>query len=759
MSGALDGIRVIDFGQYIAGPLAAMLLADQGAEVIRVEPPGGPAWDTPANRTWNRGKRSITLDLKRAADVQSARELVASADVVVENFRPGVMERLGLGPKAMLAAHPQLIYCSMPGFASDDPRAGVAAWEGVVAAAAATYRARLQAGEGSRPVYTAVPISSSYAAFLGAASIAAAMNARDRDGAGQWVEVPLFDATFTAMGSVGQKFHQPPPVRRGGAGWVRQYRCKDGRWVMFHAANTRFMEQFVHAAGVESWREKGLLDRARFASNPEMERLLAERMTAIFLTRTAQEWEDLVSAAGTPCAICRDSAEWLEHPHARESQMVIEVQDPVLGRGLQPGVTPRLDSTPTLVPAPAPLPGAHGSAIRAELAARGPAATDRMAGATNDQAPGPLAGLRVLDLCIILAGPTCGRTLAEFGADVIKIDAPGREGGIAFHHDINRGKRSILLDLKRSEGLEVFWRLLEDADVVVQNYRAGVVERLGIGYDEVRKRKPNVIYSSLNAYGHGGPWEKRPGWEQLAQAATGMQARFGGDGQPVLQPFPVNDYGTGVLGAYGVLLALHERARTGQGQHVRSALAYTACTLQSAFFMDYAGKTWDEPRGQTAVGWSPLHRLYEASDGWFFFGARAEELPRLAHVEGLAGLDAVHSGALDGFLAERFKLAVAAEWVSRLTAAGAGAHRAAGVEEVMTDPWVVAHGLSITREHEGVGLLRTNGPGQRLYRTPTVPGVPAPVPGADAVSVFEEHGLMERFEALVASGVVAVEAP
>src|SRR5687768_10237137 len=115
MPSALDGIRVIDFGQYIAGPLTGMLLADQGADVIRVDPPGGPVWDTPANATWNRGKRSIILNLKQSADLDVARDLMASADVVIENFRPGVMDRLGLGSEAAIAANPRLIYCALPG--------------------------------------------------------------------------------------------------------------------------------------------------------------------------------------------------------------------------------------------------------------------------------------------------------------------------------------------------------------------------------------------------------------------------------------------------------------------------------------------------------------------------------------------------------------------------------------------------------------------------------------------------------------------
>src|SRR5918992_3011747 len=199
MSSVLEGIRVIDFGQYIAGPMAAMLLADHSADVIRVEPPGGPRWNTPANATWNRNKRSIVLDLKKDADRETARQLIASADVVIENFRPGVMDRLGLGASAMTAANPRLIYCSLPGFGSDDPRAQVKAWEGVVGAATGAYRAS-HASKG-RPVYTVIPYGSAYAAFLCAVSVAMALNERERSAVGQRIEIPLFDATFSVIGA------------------------------------------------------------------------------------------------------------------------------------------------------------------------------------------------------------------------------------------------------------------------------------------------------------------------------------------------------------------------------------------------------------------------------------------------------------------------------------------------------------------------------------------------------------------------------
>jgi crotonobetainyl-CoA:carnitine CoA-transferase CaiB-like acyl-CoA transferase len=763
MAGALDGVRVIDFGQYIAGPMTGMLLADQGADVIKVDPPGGPVWDSPANATYNRGKRSVVLDLKQPGDTETARRLVAAADVVIENFRPGVMDRLGLGAEAMLAANPRLVYCSLPGFAADDPRRDLPAWEGVVAAATGTYRPNPGSG---RPVYTAVPISSVYAAFQAAVAIAMALNARERDGLGQLVQVPLFDGTFAAIGGRGLRVHNAPeaPLRGMAAmmGWTRQFQCADGRWVMFHAGNKNFPD-FLRATGATDW--AGDFDPS-VPARTSGQNVDPARVEALFRTRPAHEWEAFAEKVGTECAVCRTSAEWLDNEHARASQIVVETQDPKLGRLVQPGINVRMSLTPGAIRGPAPLPGQH----QAEVAALSPT---RGEGRRGSRPPSPLVGegpgegaaamraalegVRVIDLCIVLAGPTCGRTLAEFGADVIKIDSPHRPA-VAFHNDINRAKRSIVLDLKKPEGMEVFWKLVDTADVVVQNFRKGVADRLGFGYEAVRARKPDIVYASLNTYGQVGPYADRPGHEQIAQAATGMQERFGGDGRPVLQPFAVNDYGTGFMGAYGVALALLHRQKTGQGQHVDTALAYTATMLQSPFLQSYEGKKWDEPRGQQALGSGPLHRAYQCADGWLFLGAKRADLPRLESATGERGYAGMAPAELEAALERCFRAGTVAEWVSRLAAAGIGAHRVLDdVAELMTDPWVQAHGLSITRDHDGFGPITTTGPSPRLSRTPPAPGRPAPRPGSDAASVLADIGLQGELDALVASGVVRLE--
>jgi crotonobetainyl-CoA:carnitine CoA-transferase CaiB-like acyl-CoA transferase len=234
-----------------------------------------------------------------------------------------------------------------------------------------------------------------------------------------------------------------------------------------------------------------------------------------------------------------------------------------------------------------------------------------------------------------------------------------------------------------------------------------------------------------------------------------MSVRYGGEPRPQLQAnAPVNDYGTGLLGFYAVGLALFHRARTGKGQYVTTALARTAGALQSLYLQDYEGKVWDEPKGQDALGFGPLQRLYWASDDWFFLGAHSSERGRLLQVEGLEGVPDPDGAGLERHLEERFAGDTCEAWVSKLVAADFGAHRLTSIREIMDDPWAREHGLSITREHEGIGLADTIGPAPRLSRTPVVPGRPAPLPGADSRELVEEHGLGARWAELRAAGVV-----
>ena len=745
MTGTLAGVRVIDFGQYIAGPLTAMLLADQGADVIRVDPPQGPRWATPANATWNRGKRSIALDLRREDDRAIAQRLIASADVVIENFRPGVMGRLGLGATTSCAAAPRLIYCSLPGFASDDPRAAMPAWESVIAAATGTYRLPRGRSEGA-PAFTAIPIASTFAALLASISIAAALISREHDGRGQRIEVPLFDATFAAIGANGLSVQGASGGGRPDDFGGGNFQCVDGHWVMVSLAKPKFQERFVRAAGLEE-----RFDADRIGTDRAIRESLRAEFPAIFRTRTADEWEALGHDADLPLLKVRTADEWMQTDHARASGAVIEVDDPTFGWMAQANSPVRLSAFPATPSQPAPALDADRATILADLdTPRSPTL------AVEAPRTSALTGLRVLDLSQVLAGPTAGRTLGEFGADVVKVNPPDEEGaGIRFslnryHTDVNRAKRTMLLDLKRPGVREVMERLLAHTDVVLHNFRPGVMERLGLGYEEVHARHPGIIYTSITAYG-AGPWGGRPGYEGFGQAATGMAARQGGAGRPEGQPFAVNDYGTGLSAALGTLFALYHRARTGEGQQTAAALAYTGSLLQSPYLQRYAGKHWDEPQGSEVRGCGPLQSLYRAADGWFALGASETQRRRLAAVAEIEAIDVTDDAALAAALDQRFASADVETWVRRLRDAGLGAHAVANVAALMADPWVVAHGLSVTRPHDTGEVVTTVGPSVRLSATPAMVGRAAATPGADGVQVIESLGMGDAVQTLLAS--------
>jgi crotonobetainyl-CoA:carnitine CoA-transferase CaiB-like acyl-CoA transferase len=747
MAGALDGIRVIDFGQYIPGPLAAMLLCDQGAEVIRVDPPGGPLWQTPANAVWNRGKKSIVLDLKQATDRGSARRLVASADVVIENFRPGVMDRLGLGPEEMIASNPRLVYCSIPGFASDDPRAAVPGYEGVVAAATDMYRPSREDGpvDTSRPVFTPITIASNFAAFMAAVSVTVALIARERDGLGQRIEVPLFDAMFDAFGG---RAGLPDNRRIPGAGGLNDtggiYECSDGRWVHFATFNPRFIEWFIDHAGVRSWQDDGILDFRRSGPGPSE---LRKRMVALFKTRTAQEWEDLGKVAGLPLSVCRTDREWMANEHARASMGVAEVTDPEYGRMMQPGFAVTLSGSPGTISPRHPLDADRAEVLR--MADEPPAAVSRPSAPPLKRA---LEGIRLVDTTEVLAAPTAGRIMGEFGADVIKVNKV-RDASILEHVHLNRGKRTVLLDLQKPAGLDVLNRLIDGADVFMQNFTKGQADKLGFGYEQVRVRRPDIVYMSVSAYNHDGPWGTGRGYEPMGQATSGMKVRTGGDGPPASQPFALNDYGTGVLGAFAIALGIFHRLRTGEGQHVQASLAQTGTFHQTPYFYSYEGMP-EQPNWRGKLGSGPLYRLYRAEDDWFFLAARREQLEAISAVDGLGGVASLEGAAPERALEAAFAHKRAEEWVTLLQQQGIGAHTLVTVEALMEDPWVAAHGLSVTHEIEDIGTVRRAGTTPRLSRTPAE-ARPARPAGADTVSVLREVGLADEAVRLIEEGVAA----
>ncbi|GIW13154.1 MAG: CoA transferase [Tepidiforma sp.] len=307
---------------------------------------------------------------------------------------------------------------------------------------------------------------------------------------------------------------------------------------------------FTHAPGILA--ELGLGETAT-----------AEEIAAATRRRGAFELEDALAAKGLCAAVCRTHAEWMAHP-----------QGQVLAG--QPVVTlEKIGEAP-----PEPL----GEADR------------------------PLRGVRVLDLTRVLAGPTVARTLAEHGADVLHIASPKLPTIERFEQDTGHGKRQAYLDLEDPAQAERLRELVRGADVFSQGFQWGSLERRGFGPREVAALRPGVVYVTENAFGYGGTWDGRPGWEQLAQATTGVCVVQGGDGPPVLAPAAMNDYTTGYFGALGAMMALRRRALEGGSWLVRVSLART-----SMWYYDL-GHDLDPARAAGVGELAPL--LLERETGW-----------------------------------------------------------------------------------------------------------------------------------------------
>ena len=760
-TGPLAGVRVVDLGQYVAGPLAAMLLADQGADVIRIDPPGGPRWDSPVNAVLLRGRRIVELDLHDAADQQRAQALVASADVVIEGFRPRVTERLGVGPDAVLARSPHVVYCSLPGFGSSDPRADIAAWDGVVMAAAGAYSFEalfsFGHGDGVGTVFSPLALASVFGALEAALAITAALIARQRDGYGQHVEVPLFDALFEAIGLRGVIYeHGFPPFTDFGSGF---YRCGDGRSLTFIATWFRHLQWFVDAAGCHQWVDEGLVDFDRLWKDPDAGKELVRRLAALFDTRPAREWEALGWEHGCTIGMLRSTDEWMSEPHATASGTLVDVDDPVLGTIRVPGAAVCLGNHPEVVAPPRGRRGRDPDGVLAALDAA-PPAPRAVAPRDRDDRP-PLAGRRVLDMTRVVAAPTAAKLLGQLGADVVKIDADPAVSTAAFtepafHEHLNRGKQTVIVDLHDDAGARLFARLAAEADIVVQNFSLGTAERLGIDHASVRRINPDVVYLYLNAYGRRGPWAGNRGYAELANITTGVTERsLGGAELPsgssasMDQPrWTFTDYAAGVLGAFGAVLALYDRGRTGQGQLVETSLARATTLEQILYAVGSAGGATDwqpdrsrEPRGASARGWTPLQRLYETSDGTIFVGARREQLPDLWRALGVVpapgGSDTEVVAGLERALAAR----TTAEASTLLRDAEVGAHAVTSLVALMAPGGMAdQRGLRLEEQSVHLGTIVMPGPVVRFGRTPMRPGaLPGPF-GSDRDAVLQRLG-------------------
>ena len=798
----LSHIRVLDFGHYLAGPMVGMMLADLGAEVIRIDPPGGPRWRDPAFDMLSRGKRSLELDLKTATGLQTTLEMVARADVVIDNFRPGVMPRLGLGPAGLRAANPNIVSLSLPGFASNDPElAGLAAWEAVIAARTGQFtdmglNRQLM---GINPSFTPLGLASAYGAAFGAMSVLFALGARGHMG-GDHIEVPLASALFEGLvynceqvQNYPERYKSPREVeldRRNAEGialdmsysdlgafldpFYRTYKCADGRgfYVVSCSIKTH-PHRVLHVLGLDDLAktlpdfdayldQKDWPDEWAMRNYPVGDRdrkRVSEAMEAAFLTRPSWEWETLFGQAKAPASAQRSTREWLSDPHALASGLVLTINDPRHGLMRQMGnLAWLLDDVSAMEKQPGPLEDEFRADLSNLLAEK-----PRNASVGGGQG-GWLDGLNVVDLTNVIAGPTIGATLARFGAKVTSVQPVNPSvdpwNAIVFGLHAHRGKESILLDLSSASGRMALERLIKNADVVTMNGTDEQRDALGLSPASLAALNSRAILVQLDAWGGPmrGPKSDHLGYDDLAQAATGVMVRFGGgpDTPEEHAHFGTIDALTGYAACVALGAALERRRLTGKGGVARAALAGCGSMIQAQFMYDFDGRgPFDEPAGRDARGWGPFYHCYRAADGWFFFAAPTEGNLALQSVPELADLVEEVEDVLQDVLTQRFLARPISYWQAHFNEGSAcvvplgslSSNRDANLQLESDGSIDIRHATDRAIRHDlhpmgrWVDLVAPNA--IRPERADiTIPGH-APKPGAQTRKILSKIGLTE----------------
>ena len=646
MQDSLDGLKVLDLTQGFAGPFGVKQLADQGADVLKIERPGGDpmrrAGPFPGDQPdperaglflyLNAGRRGIVLDLKKPADTDRLRTLVARSDLLVESYRPGTMERLGLGYESLRALNPKLCMVSLSNFGDSGPYRDYELTELVsFALAGPMYPNGLP---GREPLASTENATLGYAGLALAAAALGAVIAARRNGHGHHIKMSIAEA-FLAGGE-----RQPLPYFYNGE---IPKRIGDPLRAQFLMGGYACKDGYVAVQGIgrgDSWwprvfRMMGMPELSldpRFANSTAIATHKAafdEIWDDWLMQHTRKEIFDAAAAARFPMAPVYSAADMHRDEHFRARAVFEEIDHPITGPLRYPVKPFRLHGARQLPSRPAPTLGQHQTEVMAELAqssgshARHRSSLDPHEGPPTSEPTGgsklPLSGIRVLELAEGWAGPMTGMWLGDLGAEVIKIEAiqrfdhargpvdvpesmsmfyPSRRAG-ARPYDVNSGfvqanrnKLGMTLDLSRPKGVELFKRLVAVSDVVITNMVTGVPEKMGIGFDVLSKIRPDLIMLSCSGYGTSGPYSTRVTMGGAMDGIAGYSAlRHYPDAAPDSVNYSTHtDVVTGMTNAVAILTAIHQRQRMGAGQQVEVSGVEASLHHVPEALMEYALK-------------------------------------------------------------------------------------------------------------------------------------------------------------------------
>ncbi|MGB9380719.1 CoA transferase, partial [Candidatus Binatus sp.] len=488
MSKALDAINIVEFDSNLGAAYATMLLAENGARAIKVEPPGGSRErGTPHFHVLNRSKRTLELDLDDRASQARVAELIRWADIVVTGFTPSRLKQLRLDPESIHRTNPRAITLGVPPLGSRGPDADFDANDDLVAARGGITGS--QWARSGNPVALVFPASSYSAGVMAATAAVAALLARGANGAGQAVEVSILAGAFS-LHTGGILRHEKmtalyhgPQDPLGPIPVYRLFEAADGKYLFAACGNSTFWGKFAIAID-----RPDLVGDPRFENAPwgiagEHWQPLKDIIEPIIRTRPRDQWLSILREADVPCAPVMTRQEFIDHPQTRALDMRKEIDDPTLGRMIQMGLPVFLNDTPGEITGPAPEKGDQRAALQW---LREPTRDPSQKTDLRVTEKPPLDGVTVLDFASYIAGSYGPMILAQLGAKVIKIES--LEGDSFRHFGFgflgwNQGKRGISLNLASAEGREIIHGLADKADIVVENLRPGRMRKFGFDYE------------------------------------------------------------------------------------------------------------------------------------------------------------------------------------------------------------------------------------------------------------------------------------
>ncbi len=642
----LDGVRVIDLAEGLAASVAALILAESGADVVKVEPREGTRLrGTPPFTVWNRSKRSIALDAF-GADRAAFEQLLKAADVLVHDFTPGEARKRGIDEESLKSLAPDLVVAPVTGFPAGHEEEDTPTQDTLVLAASGIMDEQAPVCRDDGPVYLRFPLGSWGAVWLAAIGIATRLYTLKRGGKPGGVSTSLLQGALVPVLMLWRRVEKPSPVLAFGmpkdATNATLVECSDGIWLHF-IGDVRKSPLLAETVGAMTPEEREAANKAD--PNP----LLPDWgcFKAAFRTQPSAVWLEELWGNDVAVQPALRMGELYFDEQCHANGYVIEVEDAEHGKTKQPGM-PFVTSPPPRKPVSAPRLDADREAILAEWTRR---ATP--AGAAAHTPTRPLEGLRVLDFGSFLAGPLAPALLGDLGADVIKIEAhkgdPMRGAAEWSFFGCQRNKRSLALDLKHPEAKDVVRRLVESADIVHHNQRMPAARKLGIDYDSLSAINPRLIFCHVSSYGPVGPRKDWPGYDQLFQSSSGWEYEGAGEGNmPMWHRFGMMDHQAAMSSLYGIMLALIERERTGKGQFVASSLLGASLLTSSETHLTAEGKLAPYARlDAMQMGVGPGDRIYQAADGWLALVADETALQKITAQLGVAGpleLEAAFAG-------------------------------------------------------------------------------------------------------------------